>query len=100
MARAEVIKEKQRINLHIYDLDISITVDADQEQYYREACSFINDRLNAYYSAYKGRKAEKEILYYAMIDMALRFVMEAKRNDVKPYEDVLRKLTSEIEAAL
>ncbi len=97
---AEVIKEKQRINLHIYDLDISITVDADQEQYYREACSFINDRLNAYYSAYKGRKAEKEILYYAMIDMALRFVMEAKRNDVKPYEDVLRKLTSEIEAAL
>ena len=48
---AEVIKEKQRINLHIYDLDISITVDADQEQYYREACSFINDRLNAYFSA-------------------------------------------------
>ena len=94
---AEVVKEKQRINLHIYDLDISITVDADQEQYYREATSFINDRLNAYFSAYKGRKA---IMYYAMIDMAIRYVTEAKRNDVEPYEDILKKLTSEIESAL
>lgn len=97
---AEVIKEKQRINLHIYDLDISIVVDADQEQSYREAASFINDRLNAYYSAYKGRKADKEIHYYAMIDMALRYVTEAKRNDVGPYDDILKKLTSEIEAVL
>ena len=97
---AEVVKEKQRINLHIYDLDISITVDADQEQYYREATSFINDRLNAYFSAYKGRKADKEIMYYAMIDMAIRYVTEAKRSDVEPYEDILKKLTSEIESAL
>lgn len=97
---AEVVKEKQRINLHIYDLDISITVDANQEQYYREAASFINDRLNAYFSAYKGRKADKEIMYYAMIDMAIRYVTEAKRNDVEPYEDILKKLTSEIESAL
>lgn len=97
---AEVKKEKQHINLHIYDQDIHITVPADQEQSYRSAADFINERVNAYFAAYKGRKADKEILYYAMIDMALRYVTEAQRNDTEPYDDILKKLTSEIEAVL
>ena len=97
---AEVKKEKQHINIHIYDLDISIKVDADQEPLYREAASLINDRVNAYFSVWKGRKADKEILYYAMIDIALRFVSESKRNDVAPYDDILKTITSEIEAVL
>ena len=44
---AEVKKEKQHINIHIYDLDISIKVDAEQEPLYREAASLINERVNA-----------------------------------------------------
>ena len=51
---AEVKKEKQHINIHIYDLDISIKVDADQEPLYREAASLINDRVNAYFSVWKS----------------------------------------------
>lgn len=97
---AEVRKEKQNITLHIYDMDIPITVPADQEEYYRAATSLINDRINAYYGAWKGRKSDKEILYYAMIDIALHMVTESKRNDVKPYDDILKKLTSEIETVL
>lgn len=98
---ADVNQEKrQRINLHIYDTDISTSVPADQEQNYREAASLINERINAYFGYWKGRKADKEILYYAMIDIALRFVTEARRNDVEPYNDILDKLTSEIEAVL
>lgn len=96
----EVKKEKQHIILHIYDLDISITIPAEQESAYRKAASLINDRLNAYYGAWKGRKADKEILYYAMIDIALRLVTQSLKNDVKPYDDILQKLTSEIEAVL
>jgi cell division protein ZapA len=56
--------------------------------------------VNAYFSVWKGRKADKEILYYAMIDIALRFVSESKRNDVAPYDDILKTITSEIEAVL
>lgn len=93
-------EKKQHITLHIYDRDIPISVPVDQEQYYREATAYINDRCNAYFGHWKGRKAEKEILYYVMIDIALHYVMEAKRNDVEPYKDILEKLTSEIESIL
>ena len=35
-----------------------------------------------------------------MIDLGLRLQKELKRNDTKPYDDILTKLTSEIEAVL
>ena len=49
---------------------------------------------------FKGRKSDKEILYMALIDVALRYEKESDRNDTKPYDDILEKLTSEIEDAL
>lgn len=97
---AEEKKEYQHISLHIYDTQIHINVPADQEQLYREAADLINERLNAYYGAYKGKKSEKEICYYALIDIALTCTKEAKRNDVEPLNDILKQLTSEIEEVL
>lgn len=75
-------------------------VPKDQEQKYREAGSMINERLNAYFSHYKGKKADKEIIYYAMIDIAIRCVSEVKRNDVSPITDVLAELSAEIAEVL
>ena len=42
----------------------------------------------------------KEILYMALVEIALRYEMELSRNDTKPYRDVISQLTSEIEDAL
>ncbi len=92
--------KKQHITINVYDTPISIMVPAEQEGHYREAGKIINDRLNAYFSAYKGLKNDKEIIYYAMIDIALRCVSESKKNDVSPFTDILSTLTSEIEEAL
>lgn len=92
--------ERQHITLNIYDTSISIMVPKDQEQKYREACTMINERLNAYFSHYKGQKADKEIIYYAMIDIAMRCVSEVKRNDVSPITDILSELSSEIAEVL
>lgn len=97
---AEVAQNYQHISLHIYDTQIHINVPADQEELYREAAVLINNRLNAYYSAYKGKKGDKEIAFYALIDVALRCTMESKHNDLAPVNDVLRQLTSEIEEVL
>ena len=58
------------------------------------------DTVNSYASFYKGRKSDKELLYMAMIDIALRYERESKRNDTKPFCDILKKLTVEMEDVL
>lgn len=93
-------KEKQHITLHIYDTDIAIRIPREQEEQYRQAGKMINERLNAYFNAFKGSKGEKEIIYFAMIDIALKCVLEEKRNDVSPFTDILTQLSSEIAEAL
>ncbi len=97
---AETDSSKLNIRLHIYDMDIPVKVPRDEEVLYRKAASFINDRLNAYFKGFKGLKGDKEICYYAMIDIALRMEKQLARNDTQPYDEVLLKLTSEIEEAL
>ena len=82
---------KLRITIHVYDTDLSVNVPRDEEEYYRKGA-------NA--SHFKGVKSDKELLYMALIDIALRYEKEAAHNDVKPLNDILTKLTSEIEEAM
>jgi cell division protein ZapA len=56
--------------------------------------------VNTYASVFKGRKSDKELLYMALIDIALRYEKESARNDTAPFSDILGKLTSEIEEVL
>ncbi len=93
---AEDNKEKQNITIHIYDTMIPITIPRDEEENWRKAGSLVNQRLNAYFSHYKGLKSEKEMMYYTMIDLAMR----SQRNDASPYNDILDKLSKEIDDAL
>ena len=97
---ADSAKDFQHITLTVYDTPIHINVPADQEQMYRDAATLINERLNAYFAAYKGKKSDKEIAYYALIDVALKCTKESKRNDVGPIKDILVELTSEIDEVL
>lgn len=96
----EVEQEKRTIRLHIYDTDISVNVPPEDEPLYRKDAKLINELLNTYYSSFKGRKSDKEIAYYVMIDLGLRLQRELERNDTGPYDDILSKLTSEIEQQL
>lgn len=97
---AEVDSSKINIRLHIYDTDIPVRVSRDEEVYFRKSATIINDLLNAYYANYKGMKSDKEINYYAMIDMGLRLAKQMNRNDTEPYDKILSQLTSEIETVL
>ena len=97
---AEENRDKLHIRLHVYDTDISVNVFRDDEEYYRNAAKLISDTVNTYASVFKDRKSEKELLYMALIDIALRYEKESVRNDTAPYSDILGKLTSEIEDAL
>ncbi len=91
---------KLRITIHVYDTDLSVNVPRDEEEYYRKGAKLITDIVNSYASHFKGVKSDKELLYMALIDIALRYEKEAVHNDVKPLNDILTKLTSEIEEAM
>ena len=93
-------KQVRRITLHVYDLDIPVNIPAQEEEYYRDGAKLITDTVNAYSARFKTQKSEKEILYMALIDIALRYQKEHRRNDVMPFENILSQLTSEIEEAL
>ena len=83
--------DKLLIRLHVYDTEMSVNVPRSDEALYRNAAILIT---------YKGRKSDKELLYMAMIDIALRYERESKRNDTKPFCDILKKLTVEMEDVL
>ena len=97
---AEVNKERLNIHLHVYDEEIEVTVNRAEEEYYRNAAKLITDRYNAYAQAYKGRKGEHTIALMTLIDIALRYERECGKNDIGPYDQILKKLTSDIEEAL
>ena len=97
---AEENRDKLHIRLHVYDTVMSVNIVREDEQDYRDAASQITETVNTYASIFKGRKSEKEILYMALIDIALRLRKESRRNDTAPYSDILEKLTSEIEEAM
>ncbi len=97
---AESDSNKLSIRLHIYDTEISVRIPREDEVYYRRGAELINELLNAYFANFKGVKSDKEIMYFSMIDMVLRLERQLDRNDTKPYDDILLKLTSEIEDAL
>ena len=92
--------EKLHIRLHVYDEEIEVTIPRQDEEYYRKAAKLITDRYNAYAQAYKGKKSEHTIALMTLIDIALLFERESAKNDTAPYDDVLTKLTSEIEEAM
>lgn len=75
-------------------------VPPEEEPTYREAGILINERLNTYFNHYQGVKSNKEIYFYAMIDIALKCINESKKNDVKPITDILDELSKEIDENL
>ena len=91
---------KINIKLNIYDRVVELKVPREEEALYRKDAELINALLNVYYDNFKGLKEDKEITYFAMVDLGLRLQRELQRNDIKPYDDILQRLTSEIETVL
>ncbi len=92
--------DKLHIRLHIYDTDMAVVINRNDEYYYREAAKDINQAINAYSEVFKGKKSDKEILYMALIEIAFNYEIHKSKNDTKPVFDVLSKITKEIEEVL
>ncbi len=81
-------------------MDMPVMAEDDVEPIYRAAGRIITETLTLYNQKYGGKKSEKELLYMAMLDMAVRMQTEIKSVDKTPLNAVLKKLTTEIEEAL
>ena len=97
---AEQNQDRLHIRLHVYDEEIEVVIKRDDEEYYRSAAKLITERYNAYAQAYKGRKTDHTIALMTLIDIALMHQKERANNDTSPYDNVLARLTAEIEDAL
>lgn len=75
-------QDKLQIRLHVYDTDLSVRIPREDEEYYRKSAKLIDDIVNSYTKIFKGRKSDKEILYMALLDVALRY--ERKRVRMTP----------------
>lgn len=93
-------QSKLNIRLHVYDEEIEVKINREDEEFYRNAAKLITDRYNAYAQAYKGRKSEHTISLMTLVDIALLYEKERSHNDTAPYDDVLARLTKEMEDAL
>lgn len=91
---------KLGIRLHVYDTDMSVMIPREEEEFYRKAEKLITDTVNTYASYFNGSKTVKDLLYMALIDIALRLEKNEYHANVTPYTNLLSKLTSEIEEAL
>ena len=97
---AEQNQDRLHIRLHVYDEEIEVVIDREDEEYYRSAAKLITERYNAYANAFKGRKTDHTIALMTLIDIALSQQKERAKNDTDVYDNVLAKLTQEIEEAL
>ena len=97
---AEQNQDRLHITLHVYDEEIEVVVKRDEEEYYRAAAKLITERYNAYSQAYKGRKSDHTIALMTLIDVTLLYQKERSHNDTSPYDNVLARLTAEIEEVL
>lgn len=93
-------KEKLHIRLHVYDTDIPVKIMPEDEPFCRNAAKLITEKVNAFSELYKTSRSEKDILYMAMLDIAISLEFEKTHNDTKPYDNILTKITAEIEDAL
>ena len=93
-------QDKLLIRLHVYDTDLSVRIPREDEEYYRKSAKLIDDIVNSYTKIFKGRKSDKEILYMALIDVALRYEKESGLSLVGSEMCIRDRLTSEIEDAL
>ena len=92
--------DRLHIRLHVYDEEIDVVINREEEEFYRAAAKLITERYNAYSGHYNGRKSDHTIALMTLVDIALLYQKEHSHNDTLVYDNVLARLTGEIESVL
>lgn len=93
-------KGRFTITLTVYNETIQVTIDREDEFYYREAAKYVTERYNTYAGRFNGQKSDHRIALMTLLDIALSYQRERAKNDTELYDNILSRLTSEIEETL
>lgn len=92
--------DKLHIRLNLGDTVIPMRIFPEEEETYRRAAALIKSTVTHYTSRAQGKKGPIDILYMALVDIALKYEFETERNDTSHLTDMITGLTAEIEEAM
>lgn len=97
--KASPVSDKLSIQLMIGKQMHPITIRRDKEEIFRKAAKNINERLGRYQESYPNLGYES-CVSITLLDFAVEALQAQNNNDTKPFNDVVKTLTLEIEEAL
>ena len=87
------------ITLHFGSWTLPMTIKRDEEYVYRQAEKLIKERFNFYTNSYPGQNTEM-YLVMTILDIAVQSKRQEAEGDAEPILQMIRRLLSEVEAAL
>lgn len=88
--------EKMKIHLSIADQTYAMTINRQDEEFYRKAAKDINEKLNMYRLRHPEGSLVNHLTMVAF-DFAFKLTTTEYKNDTQPYLQKLQELTEELE---
>ena len=95
------MERRQKINIRISNVELPMIVhSADEEKRYRDASSYINDRLMSVRQKYSQIQEERYFMAIVMLELATRGMDMSTNSAIAPYKQSISELQSEIDSLL
>lgn len=91
--------DKQRINLQLDAHRVTLMVDRDQEEFYRQAADLLKKRFD-YYARTRAAASAELIWAYVALDVAVNLCSDAREKSVQPVAQALSVLNERLLSVL
>lgn len=91
--------EKQNIHLQLDAHSISLTIDREQEPFYREGAKLLNQRY-LYFRKVMPQATTEQLWMYVALQLAVNWRSDAHEKDLRPVEDQLAVLNELVKQRL
>ena len=91
--------DKQNIRLQLDTHNVSLTIDRDQEQFYREGAKLLNQRYQ-YFRQVMPQATTEQLWMYVALQLAVNWRSDAHEKDLRPVEQELAALNELVKQRL
>ncbi len=90
---------KQHINLQLQSHQVKLTVDRDQEEFYRQAATILNQRYNSYLRMLPSASAE-QLWMYTALHVAVNLCSDVREKSLEPVQQHIADLQNRVDTLL